>query len=210
MITTDTLVKKVRALVNEAESDSDVSLITDDMRSLDNVIVELLPQAVSLMQKNSMGGYVNVKALPEAERTPVFSSDGHCSIPLPYDFARLVSLQLSSWGRPCTHISSSESSGAVNFLNGSSTVGRSRPLCIGGVSALGNKVVELFPAGNGDTLLHFVYEAQFNTADGLNKCDVHMADAVAYACTALLYNVFERCDAAKSFMSYAMALCGGK
>jgi hypothetical protein len=58
-------------------------------------------------------------------------------------------------------------------------------------------------------LSHFVYEAQFDIAEGLNMCDSRMADAVSYVCVALLYNVFERYDAAKSFMSFAAALCGG-
>ena len=50
MITTADLVKKVRCLVNEAESDAEVSLITDDRRSLDDTVIALLPQAVALVQ----------------------------------------------------------------------------------------------------------------------------------------------------------------
>ena len=45
--------------------------------------------------------------------------------------------------------------------------------------------------------------------EGLNRCDKYMIDAVVYACASLLYNMFERYDAAKSFMSFAMAFCNG-
>lgn len=209
MITTESLVKKVRRLVNEAESDADVSLMTDCNRSLDDIVRELLPQAVALVQNNSAGGYVNVKALPQADRKLVSSSDGCPSVALPSDFARLVSLQLNSWKRPCLQISSSDSSDAVNVLNGSSFAGVFRPLCVEGVTEQGKRVVKVFPSKSTDVPMHFVYEAQYNAGEGLVQCDENMADAVAYACTALLYNVFEKHDAAKSFMSYAMALCGG-
>ena len=89
MITTADLVKKVRCLVNEAESDAEVSLITDDRRSLDDTVIVLLPQAVALVQKNSGSGYVNVKALASSDRVFVSSSDGYPSVLLPDDFAKL-------------------------------------------------------------------------------------------------------------------------
>jgi hypothetical protein len=63
MITTEELIKKVRYLINETEDDSGVSLITDDIRSIDDTIMELLPQAVAIVQKQSCGRYVNARAL---------------------------------------------------------------------------------------------------------------------------------------------------
>ena len=63
MITAQKLIRKVRYLINETENDSDVTLITDDLRSIDDTILELLPQAVSIVQRQSKGKYVNVKAL---------------------------------------------------------------------------------------------------------------------------------------------------
>ena len=209
MITTADLVKKVRCLVNEAESDAEVSLITDDRRSLDDTVIALLPQAVALVQKNSGSGYVNVKALASSDRVFVSSSDGYPSVLLPDDFAKLVSLQLGSWKNPCSYISSPESPDAVCALNGNLFAGLFRPLCVEGVTELGKRVVKPFPYNTTDVIVHFVYEAQYNADEGLVLCDERMADAVAYACTALLYNVFEKHDAANSFMSFAMALCGG-
>ncbi len=209
MITTAELVKKVRFLVNEAEGDYDVSLITDDKRSLDYTIMELLPQAVALVQKNSARGYVNVKALSSSDRQFVSSSDGCPSILLPDDFVRLVSVQLNSWKKPCFYISSSDSLDAVCALNGNLFAGLYRPICVEGVTEEGKRTVKPFPYNSDDVLIHFVYEAQYNINEGLVQCDEHLADAVAYACASLLYNVFEKHDASKSFMSFAMALCTG-
>jgi hypothetical protein len=76
------------------------------------------------------------------------------------------------------------------------------------VAVDGAKVLKLFPCNGDDSAVRFVYEAEFDASEGLGMCDERMADAVAYVCAALLYNVFERYDAAKSFMSFAMALCG--
>ncbi len=210
MTATDTLVKKVRRLVNEAENDSDVSLITEDMRSLDDTILELLPQAVALVQRCSHGGHVNVKALSNEAKKVQEVSDGSYNVALPGDFFKLVSLQLTSWKRACMEISSPESLDAVNAVNGSSCVGAFNPVCVESIVDGGAKVVKLFPCNASDEVVHFVYEAQFNVADGLAMCDSYMADAVTYACTSLLYTVFEKHDAAKPFMSYAMALCGGE
>lgn len=210
MIATDVLVKKVRRLVNEAEDDSNVSLITDDLRSLDDTILELLPQAVALVQNNSHGGYVNVKSLSPDERAIVRCNDDYACVALPDDFVKLVSLQLSSWKKPCLQISSSESPEVMSAINAASCIGAYTPVCAEGVDEYGKKIVKLFPHDNADVVSHFVYEAHFDKAEGLMLCDNNMADAVAYACTALLYSVFEKHDSARLFMSYAMALCGGE
>ena len=77
------------------------------------------------------------------------------------------------------------------------------------VTEEGVKIVKLFPCDSTDALLHLVYEASFDPDEGLVMCDMGMADAVAYACASLLYSLFEKHDAAKSFISLAMALCGG-
>ena len=61
MITTQELINKVRYLINETDADAGISLITDDMRSIDDTIIKLLPQAVAIVQKQSNGKHVNVK-----------------------------------------------------------------------------------------------------------------------------------------------------
>lgn len=209
MIATDALVKKVRSLVNEAESDADVTLITDDRRSLDDTIIELLPQAVALIQSNANGAYVNVKAIPADARVIERASDGVPFVTLPGCFVKLVSLQLASWKVPCRYISSPESAETINALNFNGGAGVFSPVCVDGVTEEGVKIVKLFPCDSTDALLHLVYEASFDPDEGLVMCDMGMADAVAYACASLLYSVFEKHDAAKSFISLAMALCGG-
>ena len=207
MITTEELVKKVRRLVNEAEDDASVTLISEDSRSFDDTIMALLPQAVSFVQKNSHGGYVNVRVIPPGNLTITVFDD--CpSLFLPDDFVRLVSFQLKGWRMPCTLLSSPDSLEAIYILNQKPTEGAFRPVCIEGVSNTGERIMKLFPAEYTTAVQHFVYEAQFNVAEGLNMCDSCMVDAVAYACAALLYNVFERYDSAKLFFSLALTLCG--
>ena len=206
MITTVELIKKVRCLINEADDDAELSLITDDMRSIDDTISGLLPQAVAIVQKQCNGCYVNAKALNAALQE---SGDGFMCVALPQDFEGMVSARLTSWRVSCKDIFSSDSPDAL-YKFGKNAGGLStRPLCVLDFSGDGERVVKFFPSSSADSLAHFVYEARFNATDGLNMCDNRMADAVAYVCAALLYNVFERYDAAKSFMSFATALCGG-
>ena len=207
MITAQELVRKVRFLINETENDSDVTLITDDLRSIDDTILELLPQAVSIVQKQSDGKYVNVKAILPENALLYDSSDGYKHLVLPSDFAVLVSIRLGSWKTSCVEISSSESAELMYKLGRGQSPLYLLPACIKDVTADGEKVLKLLPSKSSDTLDHFVYEAQFNVSEGLNKCDDCMADAVSYVCASLLYNVFERYDAAKSFMAFATALC---
>ena len=208
MISTKDLIKKVRFLINETEDDAAVSLITDDIRSIDDTVKELLPQAVSIVQRQCNGKYVNVKSLLHEGIDFVDTSDGFKAIVVPCDFASLVSMKLKSWKQPCFEVTLSDSAEALcKFAKNSFLVSR-RPACVEDVATNGEKILKLFPAESTDQLVHFVYEAHFDVAEGLNMSDSRMVDAVSYVCTALLYNVFERHDAAKSFMSFATVLCG--
>lgn len=208
MITTQELINKVRYLINETDADAGVSLITDDMRSINDTIIKLLPQAVAIVQKQSNGKYVNVKNILPSNITLYDSNDGFKAILLPTDFANLVSIRLNSWKTPCVEISLPDSVEVRYKFSGNASALSLRPVCVEEFSSSGERMLKLFPANSSDRLNHFVYEAQFNAAYGLNTCDKRMADAVSYVCTALLYNVFERYDAAKIFMSFATALCG--
>ena len=208
MITTQELIKKVRSLINEADDSSAVSLITDDILSFDDVIKELLPQAVAIVQKQSKGKFVNVKNMLPANVTFREFTDGGISMVLPADFANLVSIRLKSWTAPCVEVLL-PGSPVVRCKFGDAVASvSSRPVCVEDLLGNGVRVLKLFPACSTDKLHHFIYEAQFNVAEGLNRCDSRMVDAVSYVCVALLYNVFERYDAAKSFMSFASVLCG--
>ena len=60
MIPTDELIKRVRHLLNEAEEDVGLSLLSEDTRSINVHISRLLPQAVALVQKNKAPGSGNV------------------------------------------------------------------------------------------------------------------------------------------------------
>jgi hypothetical protein len=208
MMESNELVRKVMRLVNEEETDASLPLISEDKRSLQATILELLPQAVSIVRKNSPGAHVNVKAASFAGNSLYSSGTSAVSLPLPDDYASLVSVRLASWNMPCVRVALPGSVEALVHGNRDNLMVSARPLCVEGVAGNGAKALELSPAMENDTLSHLVYEAHFDASEGLNGSDAGVPDAVAYACAALLYNVFERYDAAKSFMSFALAQCG--
>ena len=210
MMTTDELVRRVRLLINEADEDETVSLISEDARSFDKNIKLLLPQAVSIVQGNkSPGKRVNVRSVVPSSVAIVDKGDGSGYISLPGDFVSLVSLAVSGWERPCSVLYPMMSQQAAWQRNCHTRAGKCRPVCVEGIGADGERVAELYPLPVAALMELFVYEAAFNPNEGLDGYDEGMDDAVAYQCAALLYNMFEKYDAANSFLSYALALCNG-
>lgn len=212
MIATADIAGKVRRLLNEAESDEQLSLLSEDTRSIDEHIIALLPQAVAMTQRNKGEGCGCVNARSAGgELSSVADSGKECAVvSLPHDFVSLVSLQLDGWQRPCTRLYSAGSAVAAAQNNPLTRAGVCRPVAVESVGNDGARVALLYPS-QGDTprFRHFVYEAEFNADEGLDGCSNQLADAVAYNCAALLYSVFERPDAANMFLSLAMALCNG-
>lgn len=212
MIATDELVRRVRRLVNEAEEDASLSLVSEDTRSIDTHILRLLPQAVALAQRNKGKGVgcVNPRSVSPHDAVIADNGDGGGALSLPADFVSLVSLQLDGWRRPCTVLHASGSAEALAQGNRYTRAGMCRPVCVEGCGAGGTRVALLYPLPQGAGLGHFVYEASFDAEQGLVGGDAVLEDAVAYYCTALLYSVFERGDQATAFLSLATALCNGK
>lgn len=211
MITTADLIKKVRCVINEPYEDAEVSLLTGKVRSFDDVIKELLSQAVALVQrsKGPKGGYVNVKRLTSLTGLLMEYGDGTGYMCLPDDYVELVCCKLDKWKRPCTVVQPARSPEADRQYNAVTRSGCQRPVCVEGIMSAGSRTIEFFPLPGGAKVEDFFYEAKFDVNEGLNRCDKYMIDAVVYACASLLYNMFERYDAAKSFMSFAMAFCNG-
>lgn len=209
MITTGELIKKVRCLINETEEDAEISVLTDKKRSFDDIIKELLPQAVALVQQNkgSKGGFVNVKSLTSLTGLIVDNGNGGGSMNLPADFVEMVFCRLTTWKRPCVTLYPACSPQANRQYNEAVRSGNLKPMCIEGVSTSGSRCIEFYPLNTGTKIKEFFYEAVFNVDEGLNRSDSNMVDAVAYFCVSLIYNMFERYDAAKSFMSFALSLC---
>lgn len=207
MISGDELVKRVRRLVNEAEDDASVSLMAVDRCSFDTNVRELMPQAVAFVQRNKglPGMRVNVKS---AHGLVAEASGAGARVELPRDYVSLVQVRLEGWRRPCRAALVAGSPMAALQENGYASAGCCRPVCVEGC---GDGVLYLYPLPYGaDTVTEFLYEAQYDEAEGLGTCDACMADAVAYECAALLYTVFERYDAANMFHSLALASCNGK
>jgi hypothetical protein len=151
---------------------------------------------------------VNVKSLKPGDVALGETPEGFKVLALPGDFTDLVSVRLASWKTSCIGMSSPDCVELYYKLGKNSLPLSFTPMCVMDVAVDGAKVLKLFPCNGDDSVVRFVYEAEFDASEGLGMCDERMADAVAYVCAALLYNVFERYDAAKSFMSFAMALCG--
>lgn len=208
------LVNKVKLVINEAGDDSDVSLLSADTRSLDDTIAELLPRAVMFVQKNKVAGAgrVNTKAAVPSLLTITADGEGGGMLPLPLDFVALVSLQLEGWHTPVYNLYAHDSREAAWQRNEYTRAGCHRPVCVETFTQGGERCAQLFPLPSGDAAkpLHFVYEAAFNAADGLNGYDEWMADAVVYQCASLLYTMFERYDAANSMLALALAACGSQ
>ena len=213
MMDIDAIVKKVRCLVNEAESDADVTLLTSDLRHIDDNIKALLPQAVAMVQKLKTPecGPVNVKSFSPVPVAVTDNGDGGGSLLLPDGFVGLVAAQLDGWERPATVAFPGGSPEAVRQKSAYTRAGLCKPVCVLDVNSGGQRVLLFYPlVGSQGTLKSFVYEAALDLVEGGLACCASMADAVAYECAALLYNMFERYDAANSFFSLASALCNGK
>ena len=208
------LVNKVKLVINEVGDDSDVSLLSADTRSLDDTIAELLPRAVMFVQKNKVAGAgrVNTKAAVPSLLTITADGEGGGMLPLPLDFVALVSLQLAGWQLPVCRLCAHDSREAAWQHNAFTRAGCCKPVCIETFTQGGERCAQLFPLPSGDAAkpLHFVYEAAFNAADGLQGYDEWMVDAVVYQCASMLYTVFERYDAANSMLALALAACGSQ
>lgn len=209
MITTADFIKKVRCLINEAESDVSFSNIAGDPCSFDDTIAELLPQAVAAVQNiKPAGKRVNTRCMQVADAVVVDNGDGTGYMVLPDDFVSLSQLQMSGWERACSTMYAADSIEAAWQGNSNTRAGCSRPVCVSGVTPDGKRAVMLYPFPEGETLTKFLYEAAYNRDYGLDGYDESMAEAVAYMCASLLYKVFERYDASANASSAAVLLCG--
>ena len=205
------LLRRVRVVINEAVNDDDVALLSVDTRSLDDSIMELLPRAVSLVQKNRGSKRVNSRVV-DIQASDIIPDGSGCGLlALPDDFVDLVSLHLTGWESPVCRLSAHNSREAIWQRNMYTRAGCCRPVCIEAFATNGARMAMLcpFPEGDDGAPVHFIYEAAFNAEDGLDGYDDGMPDAVVYACASLLYSVFERYDAANAMLSLALAACGG-
>ena len=213
MIDCDELVRRVRVVVNEAADDEDVSLLSVDTRSLDDTILELLPQAVAFIQKNKGAGVgcVNARSAKLSMHNVTLYNNGGLLV-LPDDFEELVSLKLDKWQTPVCTVHAHDSREASWQQNEFTRAGYSRPVCVETFTPGGIRCLHLYPFAQNDpsTPECFIYEARFNETDGLNCHSNAIADAVVYKCASLLYTVFERYDAANSMLALALAACGGQ
>ncbi|MBQ8271075.1 MAG: hypothetical protein IJZ22_07745 [Bacteroidaceae bacterium] len=210
MITTQKLVEKVAFLVNEPDNDSAITLLSEDTRSLFDTIGELLPDAVLFVQHNKQGGVLNPKECDAAACTVTDNGDGSVTVSLPDDFINLIEFRLDGWARPCTRLEPTTSPVALAQSNIYTRGGSCKPVCVESVDGQGGRAMNCYslPAGKGPVIKSFVYEALFVPQTGLSCAEGSpLVWAVVYQCAALLYNVFEKRDAANAFMALAVSFC---
>lgn len=207
MITSAVLHSKVRALLNEAEDSTAISLLTYDTRSLDDHIAMLMPDAVLFVQKSKGWGMLNPKLATDIVIDEC--KDGVCTFSLPDDFVSLVSLQMNGWLRPCRVLFPPSSVVAAMQGNRYTRAGCCKPVCVEEVSPSGSRIVRCFslPSDSEPSVTHFVYEARYNPDEGLSGNDEALHLAVAYRCAGMLYALFERHDNANSLFAIAATYC---
>lgn len=206
MIAESVLVDKVRTLLNEARGEEGVSLITDDTLLLDRYIADLLPEAVTFIQMNRSNGVVNGKSLTGG--SVVVTDDGKGVIALPEDYVRLVSLKLDNWRKPCYAVADTDSFTDSVQHDKYMRAGVFSPVCIERATDEGVNL-DVFPVADDavPVVEYLIYEARYDGSKGLATKSNFLTQAVAYQCAGLMCNVFEKYDAANSFLALAAALC---
>lgn len=209
MIAESVLVDKVRTLLNEVRGESGVSLITDDTLLLDKYIAELLPEAVLFVQLNRARGVVNGKLYADCNVS--ITNDGKGVILLPEDYVRLVSLKLDIWKKPCFAASESDSPANNAQQNRYMQAGKCSPVCVEQPTE-DSMQLNVYPvtADPAPNVEYLIYEARYDSSKGLATKNDFLVQAVAYQCAALVCNVFEKYDAASSFLNFAAALYNNK
>lgn len=209
MIAESVLIDKVRTLLNEVRDEGGASFITDDTLLLDKYITGLLPEAVLFVQLNRTRGVLNGK--PYANCNISVTDDGKGVVQLPEDYVRLVSIKLDNWKKPCFVASESGSPADNAQLNRYMQAGRCSPVCVEQPTDEGVQL-NVYPVTTDmvPTVEYLIYEARYDGSKGLATKNDFLVQAVAYQCAALVCNVFEKYDAANSFLNFAAALCNNK
>ena len=210
MIATQKLIEQVLMLVNEPIPEINTTLLSEDTRHLSVTIHDLLGDAVLFVQNNKVYGAINPKVYDVPQIAITDNGDGSGAIVVPADFVNLVELQLDGWARSCTRLEPSASPLALAQGNIYTRGGCCKPVCVDGVNNAGERVIDYYslPKEKTPAVKKFIYEAVFEPQAGLSCAEGNpLVPAVAYQCTSLLYNVFDRRDAAEAFMTLALSCC---
>lgn len=195
MIETE-IISKVRSIMNEIGDEDSLTLLSEDTVKLDEYIKSVIPDAVNIVIENCPSRCVNRKS------PTVSITNG--SISLPSDFVRLVSLQLTGWKRAVTKsypIGSEEYKVQANEFT---TAGVHNPVAISSYKA--GPILLCYPIES--SVDSFVYEAAYNSTDGLSLLSSSdpVAISVCYMCASLVYMIFENAASAKNMRDQALDL----
>lgn len=167
-----TLVARVRTVLNEYGSDFNFSISEDNVK-LDNYIAQALPDAVEML--SAEGKMINPKTANVSVDTGL--------ITLPDDFVSLISVKLATWYIAATYIAEKGSPEYRRAMNTYTPPGLNTPICF---RESGNTVA-VRPATATDTAI-LLYNAKLEeTFNGDSKA----ADAVVYMAASLVLAYFE-------------------
>lgn len=193
--------------MNEAGAESTLTLLTEDNVKLDEYIKSCIADAVSIIIQNSPFRCVNKKS-----GVATLTNNGNTGyITLPDDFISLIAFKINSWKRMCgfaypidSEEYRSQSDYTMNGIN--------KPICFISYSNTG-QILLYYAKGtkNTDAIETFVYEAKYNSTDGisLNSSDP-LAQAVCYMTASLVYSIFENINTAKEMQTIAINLISKK
>lgn len=191
------IISKVRAIMNEIGEEASLSLLSEDTVKMDEYIKSVIPDAVNIIIENCPNRCVNRKT-----DTTTQVSDG--VIIKPDDYVRLIALQLTGWKRM---VSLTYPIGSKQYklqTNEFTTAGVNKPVAIDSYTA-DKQILLCYPKESSIAL--FVYEAKYNSADGL-KLDSSdpVAIAVCYMCASLVYSIFENQNTAKEMRDLSLSM----
>ena len=96
MITVAELVKRVLFLINENEPETSYSLFAGNASSFDELIMELLPQAIAAVQSmKSTSKRVNTRNMDVAASVVADNGNGTGLLVLPEEYVSLLAIQLT-------------------------------------------------------------------------------------------------------------------
>lgn len=215
MATKTTFINKVLQLMNEVgwNDTSSAAFLGADTAHVEKHIESVFPdawrQAVKILPKH----YFSIKDFSANPHTAdIYSGTGH--VELPDDFYSLYSFRMEGW-RTAASVFYTEDDYMARLQANEYTRGSAvRPVCIQRTKAIEasngtiviKKILEYYslPKGRDHVLEEALYIPHINGINELEKIGDLLIIPLAYLCAALVYNIFEKYDIAKTLEQKAI------
>jgi hypothetical protein len=197
-MTEQEIISKTKAIMNEIGEEENLSLLSEDTVKIEEYIKSIIPDAVNIIIENCPNRCVNRK---NPDKTTINSG----IITLPEDYVKLIALQLSNWKRMVSKTYPLDSEKYKQQTNQCTTAGVNKPVVIDYFNG-GKPSLLCFPPENNISL--FVYEAKYNSVDGLSGLNSNdpVAISICYMCASLVYSIFENQNSAKQMSDISLGL----